>query len=173
MSRRISTQMKFNGEADLTIQLSPDEVTAWNRLNQTGRQNIIQGMFNQLLTSSRPGLLTDEQLLAAQPIGRDPMSQGAAEEARPSYTQACRKILRMLNQAGDEGSTDEEGEELLHMSGNSYRPARVALVKLGYAAKSGRSRKTRSGRSANIWIATITEHQAELDWTLESEEEDA
>lgn len=173
MPRRISTQMKFNGEADLNIAMNPDEVAAWNRLTTQGRQNLLQNMFNRLLNGSRPGMLTDSMLVASQPIGPDAMSQNAAEKAKPTYTQACRKILRILNQAGDEGFTDEEGQDLLHMSGNSYRPARVALVKLGYAGKSGRTRKTRSGRNANIWVALMTPEQADLEWVETNQEESA
>lgn len=172
MPRRISTQMKFNGQADMNIEMNSDEVAAWNRLTNQGRQNLVQNMFNHLLTSNRPGMLTDTLLSQAQPVGPDQMSQDAAEEAKVSYTQACRRILRMLNQAGDEGFTDEEGQELLHMSGNSYRPARVALVKLGFAGKSGKSRKTRSGRKANIWVALMTPEQAELEWTVETTDEE-
>ncbi len=173
MPRRIATQMKFNGEADLNIAMNQDEVAAWNRLTSQGRQNLVQNMFNRLLNGNRPGMLTDAMLSREQPIGPDAMSQNAAEKAKPSYTQACRRILRILNQAGEDGFTDEEGQEMLHMAGNSYRPARVALVKLGYAGKSGKSRKTRSGRPANIWVALMSPEQAELEWTVEQEEEES
>ena len=173
MPRRVSTQMKFNGEADLSIAMNIDEVTAWNRLTRQGRQNLVQNMFNRLLNGNRPGMLTDAMLSLQQPVGRDAMSQNAAEKAKPSYTQACRRILRILNQADEKGFTDEEGQDLLHMSGNSYRPARVALVKLGYAGKSGKTRKTRSGRGANIWVALMSPEQAELEWTTEVEEEES
>ncbi len=158
MAGRISTQMRFNGESILTIEMDADETRAWTRMNTAQRNNIVQSLMGRLLgrTQHVPNLAN------VQPVGRDIASQEAAEAAKATYGQSCRRVLTAMHQAGELGLTDEEGQDLLSMTGNSYRPARVGLVKLGYAAKSGDFRLTRSGRRANVWIALIDPKQVAL-----------
>lgn len=51
-----------------------------------------------------------------------------------------------------QGLTDEEGQELMGMAGNSYRSARDTLWKKKMIRDSGGCRKTRSGRRAVVWV---------------------
>ena len=151
--------MRFNGEAQLSIEMDADETRAWIRMNTAQRSNLVQSLMGRLLgrTQHVPNLAN------IQPIGQDIASQEAAEAAKPTYGQSCRRVLTAMHQAGEFGITDEEGQDLLSMNGNSYRPARVGLVKLGYASKSGDFRLTRSGRRANVWMALIDPSQVELE----------
>jgi len=63
-----------------------------------------------------------------------------------------RKVWAFLKGRGDYGATDEEGMALLQI-GESYRPRRIALVDAGLVNDSGRTRETRSGRNAVVWVA--------------------
>lgn len=55
---------------------------------------------------------------------------------------------------GEDGATDEEGQEALAMPGNTYRPRRTELQSLGLVRDSGARRETKSGRKAVVWCAT-------------------
>lgn len=52
------------------------------------------------------------------------------------------------------GLTDQEGQDAYEIEGNSYRPMRVTLFKLGLVEDSGERRKNRSGRDAVVWAIT-------------------
>lgn len=64
------------------------------------------------------------------------------------------RIYRFIAVQGAVGSTDDETQEYLGMSGNTERPRRGELVAKGRIVASGRTRPTRSGRRATVWIAT-------------------
>lgn len=51
------------------------------------------------------------------------------------------------------GMTDEECQDALAMNPSTQRPRRVELVRAGRVVDSGRTRPTRSGRQAVVWIA--------------------
>ena len=119
-------------------------------------------------TSQEP---SEAELLAVRPIGKDPMSKAAAKRSVASYTTQAKRVHQHIQSSAD-GVTDEEGQDQLGIPGNSYRPARVALVDLGYVEKSGKTRKTHSGSSANVWISTISPEQAELEDEIRKEQID-
>lgn len=119
-------------------------------------------------TSQEP---SEAELLAVRPIGKDPMSKAAAKRSVASYTTQAKQVHQHIQSSAD-GVTDEEGQDQLGIPGNSYRPARVALVDLGYVEKSGKTRKTHSGSSANVWISTISPEQAELEDEIRKEQID-
>ncbi len=52
------------------------------------------------------------------------------------------------------GATDEEMQDCLDMNPSTQRPRRVELVEKGLVRDSGKTRKTKSGRSAVVWCAT-------------------
>ena len=88
-------------------------------------------------TSQEP---SDAELLAVRPVGKDPMSKEAADTSVATYTTQAKRVLKHIHSSSD-GVTDEEGQDQLGIPGNSYRPARVALVRLGFVEKSGKTRK--------------------------------
>lgn len=119
-------------------------------------------------TSQEP---SEAELLAVRPIGKDPMSKAAAKRSVASYFTQAKRVHQHIHSSAD-GVTDEEGQDQLGIPGNSYRPARVALVDLGYVEKSGKTRKTHSGSSANVWISTMSPEQAELEDEIRKEQID-
>lgn len=53
-----------------------------------------------------------------------------------------------------DGMTDLEGQDWLKLSGDSYRPVRVRLVRDGLVESSGLTRTTQSGKAAVVWAVT-------------------
>lgn len=93
-----------------------------------------------------------DPMMAVQPkVGKRDTSREAAASVEKSMSDQARKVLvAFLNSAGN-GLTDEEGERLLGIRGNSYRPNRIRLVEMGFVVKSEDSRRTDSGRRAIVW----------------------
>jgi len=112
---------------------------------------------------------SNAELLAVRPIGKDPLSKEAANNSVKSFTKQAKLILDHIHSAKD-GVTDEEGQDTLNIPGNSYRPARLSLERLGYITRSGETRPTHSGSRAAVWIAKMSLEQAELEFEIRNEE---
>ena len=84
-------------------------------------------------------------------------SKAAAKSVRSLRGRTMKIVLQYVwmtkNDGGKEGATDEEIQRDLSLSGNTERPARVALVQQGLIKDSGMVRKTLSGRNAVVWVA--------------------
>lgn len=81
-------------------------------------------------------------------------SRAAAEKAAgKTVSEMRRRILRLLADHPD-GLTDEEMQTLLHMTGNSQRPARVGLEEWGLVERTKQRRPTRAGNDAIVWKIT-------------------
>lgn len=65
------------------------------------------------------------------------------------------RILAHLVGCGASGTTDEELQFALSMTGNSERPRRVELVRKGLVRASGQARPTFAGGKATVWVASI------------------
>jgi hypothetical protein len=87
-----------------------------------------------------------------------PTSIAAADAAKPTAETQRRRVLEWLTVASSSsvlcGATDEEMQEGMTLAPNTQRPRRVELVRMGLVKDSGRTRPTRSGRQAVVWIAT-------------------
>ena len=59
------------------------------------------------------------------------------------------KIFEAIRDSHD-GLTDEQGQSLTGINGNTYRPRRGELQKMGYLYPEG-IRNTKSGRKAAVW----------------------
>jgi hypothetical protein len=79
-------------------------------------------------------------------------SQAAAEEIAPRAGTLRAAVLATLQHAID-GLTDEQMQDMLGMGASTQRPRRVELVQAGLVRDSGRTRLTRSGRKATVWVA--------------------
>lgn len=77
----------------------------------------------------------------------------AAESMVPECATLRRAVLAAVRAAGEDGLTDEEVQDRLAMSGSTQRPRRRELEKAGLVRDSGRTRQTRSGRNAVVWVA--------------------
>lgn len=81
-------------------------------------------------------------------------SRAAAAQIAEDAETLRQRVLAAIRAAGEAGMTDEEIQTELHMSGNTERPRRWELAKICAIRRAGRTRKTTSGREADVWIAT-------------------
>ena len=87
-------------------------------------------------------------------------SREAAEKIRPSVGTLRALVLDAITTAGRDGMTDHEVQHALMMNPSTQRPRRVELANGGFIEKKLDSlynpftRKTPSGRKAQVWIAT-------------------
>lgn len=86
-------------------------------------------------------------------VKTSPTSADAALRAEPRAGTDRATVLRILVIAGDYGCTDEELQTISNLDPSTERPRRVELERGGWIKDSGKTRKTRSGRSAVVWIA--------------------
>jgi hypothetical protein len=80
-------------------------------------------------------------------------SRDAACDIEPHLNELQTRVLKYLRWRR-EGATDEEIQDALAMSPSTQRPRRIELCQKRLVKDSGRKRKTRSGRSAVVWMAT-------------------
>ena len=86
-------------------------------------------------------------------------SKAAAQAVKPSAETLRQRLLACLRLHPD-GMTDEEMQDALQMQGSTQRPRRIELVNMGMVEPSETAwrdpvtRKTRSGRLAQVWVAT-------------------
>jgi hypothetical protein len=79
-------------------------------------------------------------------------SRAAAAKIEPRRG-TLQTIVYLYIKSCSSGATDEEGMEATGIVASTYRPRRVELVEAGRIVDSGRTRKTRSGREAVVWVA--------------------
>lgn len=79
-------------------------------------------------------------------------SRAAAEQIKPNADTLRARVLEYL-QSQPDGATDEQMQLALGMAGNTQRPRRQELEKMGLVRATDRTRATRSGRQATVWEA--------------------
>ena len=79
-------------------------------------------------------------------------SMEAAVQAAPKAGTQLGLVFAHLR-AYRQGATDEAMQDILGMNPSTQRPRRVDLVSRGLVKDSGRTRLTRSGRKATVWVA--------------------
>jgi len=89
------------------------------------------------------------------PFVRGSETSEAAAEAMPSERANTirRTIERAIIEAEALGCTDDELQVGLNLEGSTQRPRRIELVQQHRIIDSGRTRPTRSGRKAVVWVA--------------------
>lgn len=80
-------------------------------------------------------------------------SVDAAKEIDQHHDRLRAMVLNYIRSVGYRGATDEELQVVLNMEGNTERPRRRALVTLGLCFDSGKTRPTKSGRKAVVWVS--------------------
>ncbi|WP_399696572.1 hypothetical protein [Xenophilus sp.] len=80
-------------------------------------------------------------------------SRRAAEAIAPMAHTKRGLVLSHLLLCGEHGATDEEMQARIPMPANTQRPRRIELLKMGLIKASGRTRLTRSGEGATVWVA--------------------
>jgi len=78
-------------------------------------------------------------------------SRMAAASVAPIFSGVRLQVLRAISK---HPMTDEQGQGIVGMTGNSYRPCRVTLMDAGLIEDTGSRRKTISGRTAVVWGIT-------------------
>jgi hypothetical protein len=85
-------------------------------------------------------------------VGHSPESKQAAQSAAPTAGSKRAAVLRFLETRGSFGATDDEMQLGLGMNPSTQRPRRIELYEVRAIAKTKQTRKTRTGRSAVVWI---------------------
>jgi hypothetical protein len=80
-------------------------------------------------------------------------SKAAALSAEPTAGTKRAVALAFLRGRGAAGATDEEMQEHIPLGANTQRPRLVELVKGHFVVDSGRTRRTRGGDEAVVWVA--------------------
>lgn len=80
-------------------------------------------------------------------------SKSAAAEIEGKARTLRGTVYTFLKISGMYGATDEELQIALGMNPSTERPRRIELVELGLVKKRGKTRPTKSGRQAVVWIA--------------------
>lgn len=89
-------------------------------------------------------------------------SRAAAASMIPKFKGLMLSLMKFFKARGDIGMTDEEGQYMSQVNGNSYRPARVKLQEYGLVKDSGMRRRTRSGKDAVVWVVTADGKDVQL-----------
>ncbi len=80
-------------------------------------------------------------------------SRSAAHLMRDRARGLREDVYSFVASRGRVGATDEELQSALPIGPNTARPRRVELVAEGRVVDSGRTRETKSGRKATVWVA--------------------
>lgn len=89
------------------------------------------------------------------PTPREPQpvtSQLAADSVAPVAGDLRAQVLAAIRSAGERGLVDDEGEVLTGLSHQTYSARRRELAIAEAIRKSGERRRTRSGRTADVWV---------------------
>jgi len=79
-------------------------------------------------------------------------SEAAAESMEPHLARLERQVLELFEQRGDRGLTDDEGEQETGLSHQTFSARRRTLELRGLVVRTEQRRKTRSGRSAAVYV---------------------
>jgi len=82
-------------------------------------------------------------------------SREAAERVAPLAHTMRGQVLAYLRRCGADGATDEEMQIRMPIPANTQRPRRIELVAEGFVKASGKTRTTRSGDCAVVWVALV------------------
>jgi hypothetical protein len=86
-------------------------------------------------------------------------SRAAAESMIEAAGTLRSKVRIYIVTEGYDGATDDEVEVALGLKSNTARPRRHELMERSLVMDSGRTRKTRSGRDATVWITAPEGHE--------------
>ena len=102
---------------------------------------------------TRPIDALRECAVAEPPSSGPETSAAAARRKRASATECREQVREVIRAAGPGGITDEGICQRLCWSGNSVRPRRWELVRLGLVRDTGRTERAASGCRAILWAS--------------------
>ena len=82
-------------------------------------------------------------------------SMASAKAEAPRFKGNLVRVLKAFDDRKKMGFTDDEGQDQLYMTGNTYRPVRVKLENLGLIIKTTATRKTKAGRHAAVYLISM------------------
>ena len=94
-------------------------------------------------------------LFAAAAQRHSDTSKAAAADIAPAAGTLRAQVLAFIDSRGAKGATDEEIAQGTGINPSTARPRRVELATRGLIVKAG-TRKTASGRMADVWIVSKT-----------------
>jgi len=96
-------------------------------------------------------------LLDPPSVAGSPTSEAAARSVKGKRSAEQRDLVyRAFERAGVDGLTDEEGTKSLNLNPSSYRPRRRELELMGLVVRATETRKTESGREAQVFKLQTT-----------------
>ncbi len=87
------------------------------------------------------------------PYNKRPTSKASAKRIRPMVPGQKKTIFDLVLSVGRQGLTAEQISDETGISGDSVRPRLLCLEREGRIRRSGRTRKTKAHREAEIWEA--------------------
>ena len=148
---------------EVCFKVERKEATALSLVNQKEIDrnflDKIQTLFNEIKELPPETKLMESRIENVQPVVHAVDTSQAAIPNSKKWTQNLHDAYTMLSRFPD-GLTDEESQDRFAVTqgldrrdiGNSWRPARHALAKIGLIRQTGEKRQVRSGRNANVWI---------------------
>ena len=76
----------------------------------------------------------------------------AAIAIEPRVASLRDQVYAFIAKCGAEGATDDEIQAALQINPSTQRPRRIELANKGKIKRTETTRKTRSGRSAVVWV---------------------
>jgi hypothetical protein len=96
---------------------------------------------------------TVKESLTVAPHNGTATSKAAAKAIEPHINSQQQAMLHWYRTYGSNGVTDQEMVDSSGFSGDSVRPRRGELVSMGLVVDSGRTRATKTGRQATVFVA--------------------
>ena len=97
------------------------------------------------------GLFFDPEPTAPY-VSESDTSKAAAETIQPVTGRLRTMVFDAIRESGDGGLTDDQIEVLLDLRHQTASARRRELVQQKWIKDSGRTRKTRSGSPATVWV---------------------
>ena len=86
-------------------------------------------------------------------VGGGEFHQPANDMEEPELGTLCHAVLEYYRECRGRGSTDHEGQEAMHIPGDTWRPRRHDLLKMGLLTETLYKRPTPSGLKAKVFKA--------------------
>jgi hypothetical protein len=149
--------------AEVTLKLTDAELAALKGINPKevpARSRTAIGLLVEYLYTQSANPVLDRLFGNVEPVTNKTQTSQDAIPNSKRWTQNLHDVYEIIRSTAD-GLTDEESQDRYAERnkidrrdiGNRWRPARVALVKIGVVKDTGEKRNVRSGKEAIVWSA--------------------
>jgi predicted transcriptional regulator len=84
-------------------------------------------------------------------------SLAAYEKSRPKFGSNRARVYQYILDKQEYGATDQELQQVLNLSGDTLRPARLSLLKENLIYDSGKTRQNANGNECIVWVVSKIE----------------